>query len=78
MDIHYTYIQYRFAYFSREQQRWNSWKYNFVEVSERNLESSFSDLRFPFKMFTLLSSFKPLLLKGEGAGVKSVIRGDCE
>jgi hypothetical protein len=37
----------------------------------------FSDLRFPYAMFTLQTSFKPLLLKGEG-GVKSVSIGDCE
>ncbi len=34
-------------------------------------------LRFLYTMFTLHTSFKPLLLK-EGGGVKSVNRGDCE
>ncbi len=33
-------------------------------------------LRFLCTMFTLQTSFKPLLLKG--AGIKSVSRGDCE
>ncbi len=39
--------------------------------------SWFSDLRFPFTMFTLQTSFKPFLMGG-GWGVKSVSRGDCE
>jgi hypothetical protein len=41
----------------------------------------FSDLRFLYTMFTLQTSFKPLLLRGgggEGRGVNFVSRGDCE
>jgi hypothetical protein len=37
----------------------NSWTFNFVEVSGHNLESS-QALRFPYTMFTLQTSFKPL------------------
>ena len=40
----------------------NLWTYNFVEVSGHNLESS-QTLRFLSTMFTLQTSFKPLLLK---------------
>jgi hypothetical protein len=37
-------------------------------------------VRFPYRMFTLQTSFKPSLLGGGGRewGVKSVGRGDCE
>jgi hypothetical protein len=45
--------------------------YDFVEVSEHNIESS-QNLRLPYTMFTLQTSFKTLLLKGGGGGVKSV------
>ncbi len=62
------YIFFRFCYTSATAcilyQKSNSWTYNFVEVSGHNLESSeFSDLRFPYTMFTLQTSFKTLLLK---------------
>jgi hypothetical protein len=50
----------------------SAWTYNFVEVSQ------FSDLRFLYTMFTLQTSFKPLLLGEGGGGVKSVSRSDCE
>ncbi len=43
----------------------NSLAYNFVEVSGHN---QFSDLRFPYTMFTLQTSFKLLLLGGGGKG----------
>jgi hypothetical protein len=39
--------------------------------------SEFSDLRFPYTMFTLHTSFKPFLLK-EGGEYKIRCRGDCE
>jgi len=46
-------------------------QFRFLEVSGHNL-SQFSDLRFPFTMFTLQASFKPLLLKrGVGGGGKN-------
>ncbi len=40
----------------------------------------FSDFRFPYTMFTLKTSLKPLKLKGEGGGggEKSVTGGDSE
>jgi hypothetical protein len=44
----------------------NSWTYNFVEVSVHNLRVL--NLRFPYTMFTLQTSFKPLLLTGGGGG----------
>ncbi len=44
--------------------------YNFVEVSGQSWE--FSDLRFPYTMFTSQTSFNPLLLKG-GRGVKAIV-----
>jgi hypothetical protein len=47
-----------------KEQKPNSKTYNFVEVSWHNLE--FSDLRFPYTMFTLQTSFKPPLLNGGG------------
>ncbi len=47
-----------------------SWTYNLVEVSEHNLETESSQgLRFPSTMFTLQTSFKPLLLKGRGGKI---------
>jgi hypothetical protein len=46
-------------------QKPNSRMYNIVEVSGHNL-GDFSDLRFPYTMFTLQTSFKPLLLQGWG------------
>jgi hypothetical protein len=48
-------------------QKPNSWTDNFVEF---NIESS-ETWGFRYTMFTLQTSFKPLLLKG-GGGVKSV------
>ncbi len=53
----------------------NSWRYNFVEVSGHNFES-FQTWGFHIKY--LQASYKPLLLGGEGGGIKSVSRGDCE
>ncbi len=50
--------------------------YTFVEFFGNNLERS-QTLGFRIHCLTLQTSFKPLLLTGEG-GVKSVIRGDCE
>ncbi len=35
-------------------------------------------LRFPCTMFTIQTIFKPILLGGEGRGVKSISRGDWE
>ena len=55
-------------------QKPKSWMYNFVEVFDF---WQFSDLRFPYTMFTLHTSFKPLLLKA-GGGLKSVSRSDCD
>jgi hypothetical protein len=56
--------------------------FHFVEVFGKKLESSeFSDLRFSQTIFTLQTSFKPLLLKGGtggGGGIKTVSKGDCE
>jgi hypothetical protein len=45
--------------------------YIFVEVSGHNLE--FSDMRFPYTMFTLQTSFKPLLLKVGGGGYNPLV-----
>jgi hypothetical protein len=47
-----------------------------VNFVGHNLEE-FSDLSFLCTMFTLQTSFKPLLLGG-GGGIKSVSRGDGE
>jgi hypothetical protein len=51
-----------------------------LRVSGHNPESSQTRGFRIHTMFTFLTSFKPLLLKGEGerVGVKSVRRGDCE
>jgi len=46
-------------------QKPNSCTYNFVEISQlgHNLESSI--LRFPYTMFTLKTSFKPLFVRAK-------------
>ncbi len=46
-----------------EKQKPNSWTHNFVGAFWA-YSWKFSDLRFPYTMFTLQFSFKPLLLKG--------------
>ncbi len=44
----------------------NSWTYKFVEVL--GIVLRFSDLRFPYTIFTLQTSFKSFLLTGGGGG----------
>jgi hypothetical protein len=46
----------------------NLWTYIFVEFSGHNLDSS-QALRIPYTVFTLITSFNPLLLKG-GGGIR--------
>ncbi len=50
-------------------QKPNSLMYNFAEVSGHILESSQTDLRFPYTMFTLQTSFDHTFAQGGGGGV---------
>jgi hypothetical protein len=60
-------------------QKPNSWTSNFVEVSVLSIIWRVFRLEVSeYTMFTLQTSFKPLLHGGEGGGVKSVRRGGCE
>ncbi len=57
--------------FSSEQKP-NTWRNYFVEVSKHKLESRYSNLRFPYTMFTLQTSFNPLLPHEEGSKIRLV------
>jgi len=72
---------------SRAQRQMGSTVYHFITqlirswIHERTISLRFLGiilrvLRFPYTMFTLQTSFKPTLLKGEGG--KSVSRCDCD
>ncbi len=58
-------------------QKSNSWTYNVVEVSGHNFVRS-QTWGSVNHVYTLEGSFKPLFLKGERVGLKSVSRGDIE
>ncbi len=49
----------------------NSWTYNFVEVSGHNLKSFLHNVY-------ITNQFQTTFARGQGGGVKSVSRGDCE
>jgi hypothetical protein len=53
-------------------QKPNSRTYNVAEVSRHNLEMC-QDLRFPYTMFILQTSFKPFLLKRGGGGEETAL-----
>ncbi len=65
MDIHLHTYSTGLRTFLEQQQRWNSWKYNFVEVSVHNLESS-QTWRFRIKRKTL-QTFVPITSKNSAS-----------